>query len=63
MWRLRPYQTGRPSSVVMDFPCTATAVVTQDLISTPSASTEQEPHCANPQPNLGPLRPSWSAST
>ena len=43
-----------PSSVVMDFPVTASTGVAQDLISTPSASTEHEPHCARPQPKRGP---------
>src|SRR5271170_7244984 len=48
------YQAGSPSSVVTDFPCTADTGVTHDRVSTPFTSTEQEPHCASPQPNRGP---------
>ena len=29
--------------------------VMHDLISTPSASTEHDPHCARPQPKRGPF--------
>ena len=28
----------------------------QERISTPSSSTEHEPHCASPQPKRGPFR-------
>src|ERR1700730_16414453 len=48
------YQAGSPSSVVMDFPSRDPTGVTHDRISTPSTRTEQEPHCASPQPNRGP---------
>src|SRR5215813_4864938 len=43
----------------MLLPDTAATGVTHDLISLPSSSTEQAPHCARPQPNLGPCR--WSS--
>src|ERR1700676_5501436 len=49
-----PYQAARPSSVVTDLPATSATGVTQERISTPSASTEHEPHCASPQPKRGP---------
>jgi len=35
----------------------------QERISTPSASTEHEPHCASPQPKRGPLSRSSFDST
>src|SRR4029453_17636218 len=50
------YQAARPSRVVSDLSATAATGVTQERISTPSASTEQEPHCASPQPKRGPCR-------
>src|ERR1700689_3326437 len=53
------YQAGSPSSVVTDFPTTADTGVTQERVSTPFTSTEQEPHWASPQPNRGP----WSISS
>src|SRR5437762_9536012 len=43
-------RAGRPSSVVIALPLTAATGVTQLLISLPSSSTEQAPHCARPQP-------------
>src|SRR5260370_26261915 len=57
------YHAARPSSVVTDLPATAATGVTQERISTPSTSTEQEPHCASPQPNFGPRKASSFAST
>src|SRR6478752_9800686 len=45
-----------PSSVVIALPLTAATGVTQLLISLPSSSTEQAPHCARPQPKRGPCR-------
>ena len=39
-----------------DLPATPATGVTQERISTPSASTEHEPHCASPQPKRGPCR-------
>src|SRR5213078_1829162 len=52
-------RAGRPSSVVIALPETAATGVTQLRISLPSNSTEQAPHCANPQPKRGPCR--WSS--
>ena len=49
--------------VVSDLPATCETAVTQDRISTPSASTEQEPHCASPQPKRGPFSRSSFMST
>src|SRR5205814_10293347 len=49
-------RAGRPSSVVIALPLTAATGVTHDRISFPSNNTEQAPHCARPQPNLGPCR-------
>src|SRR6516162_4263354 len=43
----------------MLFPLTAATGVTHERISLPSSSTEHAPHCARPQPNLGPCR--WSS--
>src|SRR5215472_14260911 len=53
------YHEGSPSSVVTALPSTAETGVTQERVSTPFTSTEQEPHCANPQPNRGP----WSSKS
>src|SRR5215831_3936657 len=50
------YNAGNPSSVVIALPDTAATGVTQLLISLPSSSTEQAPHCARPQPKRGPCR-------
>src|SRR5579862_2360254 len=49
-----PYQAGSPSSVVTALPSTAETGVTQERVSTPLTSTEQEPHWAKPQPKRGP---------
>src|ERR1700730_18771083 len=57
------YQAGRPSSVVTDFPWTAETGVTHERVSTPFTSTEQEPHCARPQPKRGPCKSSSFART
>ena len=57
------YQAGNPSSVVTDLPCTAETGVTQDRVSTPLTSTEQEPHCASPQPNRGPCKQQFVRQT
>src|ERR1700722_11466426 len=57
------YQAAKPSSVVTDLPATAPPGVTQERTSTPSPSTEQEPHWASPQPNFGPCRASSFEST
>src|SRR5579863_5357864 len=53
------YQAGKPSSVVTDFPWMEETGVTQERVSTPLTSTEQEPHWASPQPKRGP----WSRSS
>src|SRR5206468_11931720 len=50
------HSAGSPSSVVIALPLTAATGVTQLRISLPSSSTEHAPHCARPQPNLGPCR-------
>src|SRR5258705_407170 len=50
------YHEASPSNVVSDLLATAPTGVTHERISTPSASTEQEPHCASPQPKRGPHR-------
>src|SRR6266571_3050550 len=50
------YQAGSPSSVVIDLPSRDPSDVTHERVSTPSTRTEQEPHCASPQPNRGPCR-------
>src|SRR6266704_3440929 len=52
------YQAGSPSSVVIDLPSRDPTGVTHERVSTPSTRTEQEPHCASPQPNRGPCRSS-----
>src|SRR5205085_9310256 len=57
--RLCAHIAGSPSKVVIAFPLTAATGVTQLLISFPSKSTEQAPHCAKPQPKRGPCR--WSS--
>jgi hypothetical protein len=44
------------SSVVTDLFATAEIGVTHERISTPSANTEHDPHCAIPQPKRGPYR-------
>jgi len=41
---------------VIDLPSRDPTGVTHERVSTPSTRTEQEPHCARPQPNLGPCR-------
>src|SRR4030088_3109316 len=48
------YHAGKPSSVVIDLPARDPTGITQERVSTPSTRTEQEPHCARPQPNRGP---------
>src|SRR5437899_6651714 len=50
------YHAGRPSSVVIDLPASDPTGVTHERVSTPSTRTEQEPHCARPQPNRGPCK-------
>jgi hypothetical protein len=50
------YQAGRPSSVMIALPSRDPTCVTHERVSTPSMRTEQEPHCAKPQPNRGPWR-------
>src|SRR6267143_2849166 len=50
------YHAGRPSSVVIDLPARDPTGVTHERVSTPSTRTEQEPHCARPQPNRGPCK-------
>src|SRR6185437_2468462 len=50
------YHSGKPSSVVTDFPRTADTGVTQERVSASFTSTEHEPHCERPQPNRGPCR-------
>src|SRR5258708_20510114 len=60
---LSAYHAARPSSVVTDLPTTAATGVTQERISTPSASTEQEPHSASPQPNFAPCKRNSFGST
>src|SRR5580704_2927430 len=57
------YQAASPSRVITALPATAATGVTQERISTPSANTEQEPHCASPQPNFGPCRRNSFEST
>src|SRR5579875_750751 len=52
--RCEAYQAGSPSSVVTDLPATADTGVTHERVSTPFTNTEQDPHCASPQPNRGP---------
>src|SRR4051812_28863556 len=47
----------------MDLPITREVGVMQDRISTPSASTEQQPHCPRPHPNRGPCSSKSSVST
>ena len=46
-----------------DLPATRATGVTHDRVSTLSTSTEQDPHCARPQPNRGPCRCSSFEST
>ncbi len=58
-----PYQAGSPSSVVTALPSTAETGVTQERVSTPLTSTEQEPHWARPQPKRGPRSSSSLEST
>jgi hypothetical protein len=57
------YHAGNPSSVVTDFPTTAETGVTQERRSTPSTSTEHDPHWARPHPKRGPFSSSSSEST
>src|SRR5690348_17681406 len=54
--RCAAHKAGSPSSVVTDLPLTAATGVTQLRISFPSRSTEQAPHCANPQPKREPCK-------
>src|SRR5256884_4576718 len=53
----------RPSIVVTRLLATAEMGSTQVRVATPSRCTVQAPHCAMPQPNLVPVRPSVSRST
>src|SRR5215475_6308677 len=57
------YHAGNPSSVVTALPSTAETGVTQERVSTPLTSTEQEPHWARPQPKRGPCNRSWLDKT
>src|SRR3954454_11289715 len=57
------YNAGNPSSVVTALFTTFATGGTQERISTPSASTEQEPHCAKPQPKRGPRNSNSLVST
>src|SRR5215471_3197594 len=59
----RAHHAGSPSSVVTALFPTAERGVTHDRVSTPSISTEQEPHCARPHPNLGPFNSNSPEST
>src|ERR1700730_7543912 len=62
-FRACAYQAARPSSVVMDLPATSATGATREGSPPPPPSTEQEPHCASPQPNFGPRKASSFAST
>src|SRR2546430_10666946 len=53
----------RPSIVVTRLLATAEMGSTPVRVATPSRCTVQAPHCAMPQPNLVPVRPSVSRST
>src|SRR5713226_3966868 len=47
----------------MRLPATAAIGVTHERVATPLMCTVHAPHCAMPQPNLVPVRPSVSRST
>src|ERR1041385_3338658 len=51
------HRGARPSSVVTSLPVTLLTGNIQERTSLPSTKTEQDPHCARPQPNCGPLSP------
>src|SRR5215831_12078737 len=51
----------RPSREVTLCPSALETGVTHERIGFPSSSTVHAPHCASPQPNLGPL--SWKSSS
>jgi len=46
--------TAAPDTPLLYVLMTEETVVTQERVSTPFTSTEQDPHCASPHPKRGP---------